>query len=145
MVGVFGDSKITCGTLSPARRERGRFRPLLVRGEGERARDRNVLPAHLQCVVVRFGGAAVTWRGMEGSCSASRRQDGLPAPPEPWDQLEQGGSRRACGSPAACGALLVGGVGLLCFWIPVMELLEFCSRVEGRGAVCALPPPLPGV
>lgn len=53
------------------------------RGEG----DRNVLPADLHCVVVRFGGAAVTWRGREGSSSDSRRQDGLPAPPEPRDQL----------------------------------------------------------
>lgn len=25
-----------------------------------------------------------------------------------------------------------------------MEVLEICSRVKGRGAVCALPPPLPG-
>lgn len=95
-------------------------------------------------VVVRFGGAALTWRGTEGSSSNSHRQDGFPAPPEPRDQL--GARWDLQGSWLPCsGAVPVGGVGLLCFWIPVMELLEFCSRVEGRGAVCALPPPLSGV
>lgn len=42
-------------------------------------------------------------------------------------------------------AMLVVGVVLLCFWIPVMKSLELCSRVEGRGVVSALPPLLPRV
>lgn len=85
---------------------------------------------------------SVTWRGTEGSSSNSLRQEGLPAP-EPQAQLGVRWELQGSGLPA--GALPLGGVGLLCFWIPIMEVLEFCSRVKGRGAVCALPPPLPGV
>lgn len=108
-------------------------------GEGERARGRNVLLADLQCVVVRFGGAVVTWRGTEGSSSKSRMGS------QPLRAMGSAGSRvgsAGLGVPWSLQSRATGGVGLLCFWIPVMEVPEFCSRVKGSGAVCALPPPL---
>lgn len=57
MVGVLGDSWITHGTLESCKKGMGKVLATAGWGEGDRARDRNVLPADLQCVVVRFGGA----------------------------------------------------------------------------------------
>lgn len=72
------------------------------------------------------------WRGTEGS-SSSRRQDGLPAPgarAAPRVSRERGGSHRARGSlQEPCGS----GVALLCFWFPVMQVLEFFSRSKAEG------------
>lgn len=95
----------------------------------------------MQCVVVRFGGAASP--GGAGKAPAPRAVGRRGSQPQSHGvSWERGGSHRARGSPS--GALPLGGVGLLCFWIPIMEVLEFCSRVKGRGAVCSLPT-LPGV
>lgn len=77
-------------------------------GEGERARDGNVLLADLQCV--RFGGAVVTSRGTEGSSSNSRTGS---QPPVPWDQLGARWEPQGSRSPAACRAVPV--VGWVCF------------------------------
>lgn len=56
-------------------------------GEGEKARDRNVPLADLQRVlVVRFGGAAVTWRTQKAPAPTAVGRMGF-QPPEPQDQL----------------------------------------------------------
>lgn len=69
-------------------------------GEGEKARDRNVLLADLQRVlVVRFGGAAVTWRTQKAPAPTAVGRMGFQPP-------------RATGS--AGSKVGAAGLGLTC-------------------------------